>query len=608
MNSALSHGSVRRCLLFLATVAFLRVSLPALGQISAGVLQTDITQLASDAYAGRGSGTNGNDMAARYIAQAFKRAGLKPVGTAKQYDLNAPLDGSGYFQPFAFTAGVTKGKNNKLQVQMNGKPRSLKLGAEFEPSPLSASGKATGTILFAGYGIRSKEPARDDYMGLSAKGKVVMVVEGAPGNDPHSPLFEHADTRRKAMAARDQGAAALLVIPAKDADLPRMSGSGAADAGIPVFTVRRGAAKSWLKAEGKDLDEIEKNLVASVRAFDCASTATVVADVRKVQKTTANIAGLLEGADPEMKKEAVVIGAHMDHLGMGGPHSLDTSKKPAIHYGADDNASGTAGVLGLAAYFSGRAEKPKRSLLFLCFSGEELGLLGSAHYVKNPLFPINGTAAMVNMDMIGRMRNEKLSVIGTGTSPQWPLLLEQANRDVKLGLSFGESGFGGSDHQSFYAARVPVLFFFTGLHEDYHRPTDTADKIDIYATEKVVRLVADTVSIIADMPVRPAFASLPPAPVDPGRLRARASLGTIPEYGQDVQGVPLGGVRPGSPAEKAGLQKGDIIVKFGGRTIRNVEEYTIALGEARPGDVVEIVVKRGGETLTLKATLAEARR
>jgi aminopeptidase YwaD len=570
-------------------------------------IQARIAYLASDELAGRESGTKGNELAARFVADAFRKAGLKRVGTAKQTDAGAKPDGSGYFQPFAFTAGRAAGKNNVLQVLVAGKKRSWHVGAEFEPALISATGKAAGNLVFAGRGIVSKE--RDDYGGLDVKGKVVLVLADSPSADPRSGATEFPDNLQKVIAARDKGAAALILVQPEDGVWPRLGGERmTGDAGIPVVLLRRSVAAEWLKESGQDLAAIERDLAQGPRARVLGvRIAALSTDVRKVTKTTANVVGLLEGSDPALRNEVVVIGAHLDHLGMGGPASLSDSRTPQIHHGADDNASGTAGVMALADYFSSLSTRPKRSILFMAFSGEELGLLGSAHYVKDPIVPLDRTVAMLNMDMIGRMAANKLIISGSGTSPAWNALLDAVNGTAKFSVTRSESGFGASDQQSFYTAKIPVLFFFTGLHADYHRPSDTADKINAADESRVLEMVADCAARIADMPDRPAFQQIAVAQ-DSGPARFRVSLGSIPDYAAEVEGVQLSGVRPGSPAEIAGLKAGDIIVKFGDKTVRNVQEYTVALGVHKPGDVVAIVVKRGPETLTLTATLAESRR
>lgn len=569
--------------------------------IRAEVIRERITYLASDGLAGRGSGTKGNEAAAQFVAGIFKRDGLKPLGTTQQSNPQASMDGSGYFQPFTFVSGVAKGGGNRLQAVVGGKTVSYKAGTEFEPSGVSMAGKAGGEVVFVGYGIQSQDPAHDDYAGLDVKGKVVLLIAGAPGNDPHSPLLEFAGIRRKALIARDKGATGILVVLPQASDQPKMNADESPnDAGLPIIVVRQNVVSDWLKASGKA--DPTNALANGAPTFATGVKVTLATDVRKVVKTTANIAGLLEGSDPTLKNEVVVIGAHMDHLGMGGTGSLAESTAPAIHHGADDNASGTAGVLALADYYSSLATRPKRSLLFICFSGEELGLLGSAHYVKSPLLPLDRTAAMLNMDMIGRLKDNKLIISGSGTSPDWNPLLDEFNRTAAFTIARSESGFGASDQQSFYVAKIPVLFFFTGLHSDYHKPSDTAEKINAEGEARVVELVAQCATRIADNPTRPAYQQMV-VPQDSGGARFRVSLGSIPDYAAEVEGVQLSGVRPGSPAEKAGLKGGDIIIKFGDRSIRNVQDYTIALGDHKPGDMVPIVVKRGNETLTLTATL-----
>ena len=572
--------------------------------IRAEVLKERVAHLASPALEGRGSGTAGNEMAAQYIAAGFKRAGLKPVGTYRQFEADAPIDGRGYYQPFSFSSGVARGANNRLEVTAGGSTQQLRPRSEFEPSSVSRTGKAQGPVVFVGYGIESKEPVRSDYAGVDVSGKVVLLLAGAPTSDPHSPLQESVGIRRKAMTAREKGAAAILVVLPKDTDAPQMTADeSGGDAGLPILVVRRPIAEKWLMADGKKLDELEGRLATSGSPFATGVTVNLAADVRKVTRVTANVAGLLEGSDPTLKQEYVVIGAHMDHLGTGGSSSLSRERNAAIHHGADDNASGTAGVMELADHFAGLSQKPKRSLLFICFSGEEVGLLGSAHYTKNPLVPLSQTVAMLNMDMIGRMQNNRLIVVGTGSSPAWSGLIDEVNKAANFSISKSESGFGASDQQSFYLQKIPVLFFFTGLHADYHKPSDTAEKVNVADMARVVEFAAQCARKIADSPARPAYQEIKSQDTAPA-ARFRVSLGSIPDYAAEVEGVMLSGVRPGSPAEKAGLKAGDIIVKFGGRQIRNVQEYTIALSEFKPGDEVEIVVKRGNETVKVKAVLA----
>lgn len=575
-------------------------------RIDESLLRGRIELLASDALAGRASGTPGNEQAARALARAFRSAGLKPIGTSRQVEPGAALDGSGYFQPFDFTAGLARGSGNALEAEFAGRKVAYAVDTEFEPAGISGSGRAEGALFFAGYGIQSKDPARDDFQNADVRGKVLLLLAGWPDNDPRSPLAEFAGIHRKAIVARDRGAAAMLLVLPADSRPPSVGAEeGIADEGLPIFLVRRSVAQEWLSSAGRSLGEVETALAHAPAAFPLPVKVRLSANVEKVRKPTANVVGLLEGSDPALRDEVVVIGAHFDHLGMGGASSLSESREPAVHHGADDNASGAAGVAALAEEFSA-GPRPRRSLLFIAFTGEELGLLGSSWYVKHPAVPLARTVAMINMDMIGRLRDGKLTVIGSGTSPAWDALLDAVNSEAKLQLARTAGGFGASDQQSFYAAKVPVLFFFTGVHADYHRPSDTADKINIEGEARVLEFVASCARRIGDGPERPAYREGAAGP-SPGATSFKVFLGTIPDYSVEAEGVQLSGVREGSPAQKAGLAAGDVIVKFGDQSVRNVEDYAVALGGHRPGDVVPIVVRRAGRTLTLTATLEASR-
>ena len=590
------------------------------------VIKSEIGYLASDELRGRGSGEPGNDKAAQYVAQEFARCGLKPLGTGKQRDPKAPIDGSGYFQPFSFVAGRVVGSNNRLVLRSTTKGMRpsppLKANQDYEPSSVSASGSVEGKIVFVGYGIHAPKVKHDDYAGISVKDSVVLLLAGSPKDDPHSPLADYADLYPKAIAARDLGAKAVLVImpDSPKAQPPARTGfDNVSDAGIPVLRLRHNAADTLMDNSGRGLDALQQQANEGERVSQTLDQiAQVQVDVKKVEKITANVVGMIEGSDPVLKNEYVIIGAHVDHLGMGGAGSLAKSSAPAIHHGADDNASGAAGVMELAKYF-GRMNKPasgvqtssfilhpsslpKRNIILMCFSGEELGLLGSDWYAKHPIVPLARTVAMLNMDMIGRLRDNKLTVIGSGTAKEWDSLLDDANKSAGFALGKSESGFGASDQQSFYTKNVPVLFFFTGTHSQYHTPEDTVDLINSEGEAKVLRLVADCATRIADNSARPTFQriNLPTAPSS----GLRVYFGSVPDYAANVVGVQLNGVREGSPAEKAGLKAGDIIVKFNGRVIKNVYDYTYALQDCKPNDMVQIEVKRGDAMLKLNVVLA----
>jgi len=307
---------------------------------------------------------------------------------------------------------------------------------------------------------------------------------------------------------------------------------------------------------------------------------------------------MLEGSDPLLKNEVIVIGAHYDHLGRGGEGSGSLAPRSGdIHYGADDNASGTAGVLELARLFTAQKPRPKRTIVFMAFSGEEEGLLGSNYYVNHPLFPLANTVAMINMDMIGRMKDHRLSVGGVGTAKEWRDMIS-TDTDKSFQLTLTEDGFGPSDHSSFYAKQIPVLFFWTGTHNDYHKPSDTFDKINYDDEARILEMVARVVNQLdtADKRVTYTTAKSDATP----RTGFRVYLGTIPNYADSTDGLLLDGVRDDSPASKAGLKAGDKIVKIGDHQIRNVYDYTAALGEMNAGEEYVFEVKRGEQKLSVK--------
>jgi Peptidase family M28/PDZ domain/PA domain len=574
-----------------------------------------VRYLASDELQGRGSGTEGARKAAAYIAERFRAAGLRPRGDR------------GFYQRFSFAAGVRLGEPNRLSLRAgSGRGESgvrpgrsqgspLRLRQDFLPLAFSANGRASGEVLFVGYGISEPRISHDDYAGVDARGRIVLVLRQTPeGDDPKSRFAPFAPLRYKAMTAREKGAAGILFVTGPLTETEEDLGgfrfdTSFADSGIPAAVIKRSFAEELLRPTGQSLSEIQ-TAIAHTGPHSLplpGAAATLTCSVVRERRETDNVLGFLEGSDPRLREETIVIGAHYDHLGLGGEGSRSRERGPAIHHGADDNASGVAGLLELAEYFGVQRPRPRRSLLFAAFSGEELGLLGSAHYVKHPPVPLASTVAMINLDMIGRARGNALTVIGSGTSPAWKELLEAANADFKLDLRMNASGFGASDQSSFYGRDIPVLFFFTGVHKDYHMPSDTWEKINIVGEARIARFVAAVVERTAGLPERPRFARAEgegPTMASPG---FGVYLGTIPDYSEQGEGVTLSGVREGSPAEKAGLRAGDVIVQFGGKAVKNVYDYTYALRDARAGEPVEVVVLRKGERQTL-SVIPEKRR
>ena len=320
-----------------------------------------------------------------------------------------------------------------------------------------------------------------------------------------------------------------------------------------------------------------------------------------IRAKTRNVLALLRGTqDPEAER-VFVVGAHYDHLGWGQDGSLYRGEIPQIHNGADDNASGTAGVLELAEYYA--AHPAGHSLLFMAFSGEEMGLLGSAHWVDEPTIELDHVRAMFNLDMVGRLSTEdrRLNVQGIGTSPVWKDIVEKQNDSEGFDLALIEDGHGSSDHSSFYAKGIPVLFFFTGLHTDYHRPSDDADLVNYEGQTDVVRYIAETLDAADELEEIP-FTRVQKAKEE-RVARFNVYVGTIPDYAHTEDGFRITGTSPGSPADKGGLKADDIIVRFGETEVKNIYDYMTALSRHSPGEKVDVTVRRGEETATLTLEL-----
>jgi hypothetical protein len=366
------------------------------------------------------------------------------------------------------------------------------------------------------------------------------------------------------------------------------------------------------EAAGQDIAAIQSAIDADLmpRSFDFdGSSAFLATEIIRTRKMVRNVIGALVGSDPDLSDEWVVVGAHYDHLGLGDQNSLAPSLVGEVHHGADDNASGTAGVMELARVAANDAREWGRSALFMAFAAEEIGLLGSTHFTENPTIPLEDVNAMLNMDMIGRIANDKLYVGGAGTAENLEAILEAANADTGLELEVSESGYGASDHTPFNIKEVPVLFFFSGLHTDYHKPSDTYDKINADGAVKALFLVQGVMDRLANEPERLAYVELE-RPQGPGRGGGGGYgpwFGSVPDFRDDIEGVLFADTVPGSPAEKAGLRAGDIMVEFDGLTITNLNDYAYALRQKQPGDVVEVLVKRDGADLRVNVTL-EARR
>jgi hypothetical protein len=582
--------------------------------IDPGRYLDDVKFLASPRLRGRATGSPELEKAAAFIAGKFREFGLKPAA------------GKSFYQDFSVVVGARLGKGNRFQFTQDGRPQILRYPGDFIPLNISSSGKLAGAVVFAGYGITAPEYHYDDYAGLDVKGKIVLILRHEPQeNDEHSVFAgknftRHATFASKATNAKMHGAAGVILISdtaAHHGEANELQKFGAADgppdSGLPFVQLIAADVEPWFRSAGKNLDAIQagidKDLQPESLAFPESLRVDATVDLERQRKTVHNVAALLGGATDEY----VILGAHYDHLGLGGPSSLAPSMTGTVHPGADDNASGAAGVIELARWFS-RQPKQKRGILFLEFAGEELGLLGSAWYAGHPDLPLENAAAMLNMDMIGRVRGGKLFIGGAGTGTSLRPMLEAAVAKLHLNADFSDdAGFeGSSDHVSFAAKQVPALFFFSGLHADYHKPSDTWDKIDAPAAVKLLRLVADVTEQLRLAAEKPQFVRLAPVsrpdmatgPVG-GPSGYGPYFGSVPDFGEGTKGVKFADVREGSPAAKAGLKAGDVMVEFDGKPIGNLYDFTYALRGKQPGDVVKVKVMRGSTPIEAVVTLSK---
>ncbi len=576
--------------------------------------------LAAPEMRGRGAGMPELDKAAEYITEQFRLSGLEPAG-----------DGGSYLQPFELTTGASMGASNSLLVERPRGDQELEVGEEYVPINFSSSGRAEGPVVFVGYGAVAEEFQYDDYFHFDVRDKIVLLLRYEPdffrASDAQSGgrgrrggerrYTRHSHLISKAIQARNRGAKAVLLVDSRSRGrranrLIRFgSVSGPSDAGIPMVQVRSDIVEQWLRGSGRSLRLLERDIQSSKQpqSFALASSLriTLSVDVEHERAMVSNVAGFLPGSTDEY----IVVGAHYDHLGLGGENSLSPASFGKVHPGADDNASGVAAIIELAREHASRDRQSRLGLLFLAFAGEEIGLLGSSHWVDNPTRPLEHAAVMLNFDMVGRIDDGKLYVGGTGTAEPLEALARDAaaNHDLRIDLS--RAGYSSSDHTSFLAKKIPALFFFSGLHSDYHKPSDTADKIDGEAAVRLLALANEIVDGINATEDRLAFVETAP---ERGRGRPGGDgagggygpwFGSIPDFGEVPNGVKFADVRAGSPAAEAGLQGGDILTRWNDAAITNLYDFTYALRDSEVGDVVRVQVLRDGETVSADVTLAE---
>ncbi len=583
-------------------------------------IKKDLTYIASDACEGRGVSTKGINLAADYIVEQFKKIGLQPGGVQNSY-----------FQPFEMHGSAKLGTPNTLAFRGPlGQEIELTQDQQFRVMGMSGAGAASGPIVFVGFGVTGTKNGYDDYKGVDVAGKIVMLLRKTPRTSSGPDAFDdqlsnyHASLVAKMDNAASHKAVAILLVndreTASNVD-PLLdfsySASSDATAPIPAVHLRRAVADSLVRTSlGKSLKEIEEEIDFSLKPQSAELkgwTANLKTSVERNGIQAKNIIGVLPGSGP-LANEIVVIGAHYDHLGYGGFGSLARNpKEPAIHHGADDNGSGTTLMIELSRHFAAMPNRQGRKLVFMAFSGEESGLIGSAYYCKNPLFPLADTAAMINLDMVGRLRSDavtkkdKLIVYGTGSARGFNELVDSLNKKFEFQFQKNASGMGPSDQQSFYLKDIPVLFFFTDTHVDYHRPSDTVEKINFPGMVKIGEFVEQLASALASVTPRPVYVKAASNSSAGGTASASGSphmavpsVGIRPSYADEGPGVLLDGVSEDRPAAKAGIKGGDRIVEILGKPCNNMETYMTLMGGVKRGDTVEFTILRGGQKLKVK--------
>ncbi|MEM7308598.1 MAG: M20/M25/M40 family metallo-hydrolase [Planctomycetota bacterium] len=580
-----------------------------------GRLLADVTWLADDAREGRRAGTPGERAAAEWLAKRMAETGLAPAGEVE------------YLQPFAVPLPARDGGGSGLwwaesSAQLGGPGPD---GPRAAPLFCSKAASFEGQVVYCGYGIADEALGRNDFGQADGSGKIALIVRGVPPYPPAESRGTGAlgfgeekapdnwggagSIFLKVMNAKRRGYGAVLIAqpPSSGEAVPPFDSSREAKAGIPALIVDREVADALAggsyEARVSELDA--QRMVPEPMVLDTRPLA-LVADVKRANSMASNVLGLLPGRDAS---RTVVVGAHFDHLGWGGPGSLAPDAGRAIHNGADDNASGTACVLEIAralkeAYSDG---KPPVNVLFALWSAEELGLLGAEHWATNPTVPFDGVVANLNLDMVGRAGDGVLQVLGAGTSPVFADWMDAAAERAELDLqvSFSGSGMGGSDHQVFLRRGVPALHLFSGVHSDYHTPADDAERFE---ADGAARVVALGVAFVQRMLKADGLPFVEPEidMEDTARRERGWSVwfGTVPEYGSDVTGLLLAGTSPGSPAEKAGFLAGDIILQVGDIKIDTIHDFVYMLQVYKPGDVVVARYLRDGVERGARLTLA----
>lgn len=580
-----------------------------------GRLRQDVTYLSSDELEGRGLQTRGLELAADYLAEQFRTAGLK-----------ANLYAGTPFQEFKLYSSGTTGAVQSLEVHLPDRsPQQLVSGHDYRSLMVTPSKPFDYPLVFVGYGITDKSRQYDDYARVDVRGKAVIVLRHEPQKHLAASPFNgtdftyHAYLLEKVRNAFGHGAAALILCtdaatlaeshdthadPLLEAELT----SGIGTESLPVVHCRRAIVEEWISTSlGKSLRDLEQQIDQTLKPHSAElKSAHVQGTVAVVRpgKTVRNVVGVLEG-EGDLASETIIIGAHYDHLGRGGWGSLASGVNDEVHNGADDNASGTAVLIEAARQLAASTQSRRRRVVFIGFAAEELGLYGSKRYIQDPLVPLSDTVAMLNLDMVGRLRDRQLTMYGTGTAVEWPNWLSRLSANHDLSLHMEPSGFGPSDHAPFYEQGIPVLHFFTGFHPEYHRPTDDADLLNIEGMRQITDLLVNLVKQLDSAEARPK-----PLAVDqPFHLAGtnsingvmsgdavpwRPRLGVVLDVPEDGTGVVLRHVQSGGVAERAGCIAGDRLLMINGTPLTTISQTQQLIANLQRGATLQITLERGG--------------
>jgi aminopeptidase YwaD len=583
---------MKKIVLLLIAISVITVSAKDPKEITVKELKDHVGYLASDELQGRKPGMPGGDKAAEYIKKQLKK------------DKAVFLADKG-FQRMEVITSVKAGDQNKLSfADVTAKPLQ-----DFTPLAFSASAAAQGPVAFVGYGFDFANDSLKwhDYDGIEVKGRWVMILRDAPDNGaPNSGYESYTSMRKKSFVARDRGAIGVLFVSGekseKEDDLVPMRYDGSpANAAIPVLHIKRSLADKILAGSGKTIAQLESAIYAAKKSASLLVEVPVTAqaDVVLQRASTANVVALIPGSDPILKNEYIVLGAHYDHLGLGGPGS--GSRRPdtiAVHNGADDNASGVSAILEVAEALAAERKQLKRSILVVAFTAEEMGTLGSKYFVDNPLVPLKQIKYMINLDMVGRMKTDDkaFSIGGSGTAEGMENVLKELAEAKPYTIKTSPEGYGPSDHASFYSKDIPVLFFMAGMHEDYHTPADDADRLNYEGEKWLADYVLSVVRTLANRQEALAFKEAGPKTQPQGGRRFKVTLGIMPDFtSTSVKGVRAEVVMPARPASRAGMLKGDIIVAIEGKPVNDIYEYMHRLGDLRTGERISVEILRNGQ-------------